>query len=258
MKLAQLFDLSGRVALITGGSRGLGLEMADALGELGAKVVIAARKSEELEEAKEELARRGTQAHSAVLDVALTENLPAALDEIIAICGPLDILVNDAGTSWGAPAKEYPLEGWRKVLDLNLTGTWALTQCVAARCMIPRRRGHIINIASIAGLYGSPHPAFSAVGYHASKGGLIAMTRALAAEWGPHGVIVNAICPGFIPTKMSQGVLQKITEDVEKITPLRHLGQVEDLKGLVALLASDASRHITGQAICVDGGLSAV
>lgn len=258
MKLAKLFDLSGRVALVTGGSRGLGLDMADALGELGARVAIAARKPAELAEAKSELARRGTSAHTVVLDLGRSDTIEPMVNDVVAALGPIDILINNAGTSWGAPAESYPIEGWRKVLDVNLTGTWALTQLVATRCMIPRKRGHIVNIASIAAVMGSISEGFRAVGYHASKGGLVAMTRALAGEWGRHGIVVNAVCPGFIPTKMSEGVLEGFAEEFARQTPLGHLGESEDLKGIVALLASDASRHISGQAICVDGGLSAV
>ena len=257
MKLGKLFDLSGRVALITGGSRGLGLDMADALGELGARVAIAARKRDELEEAKSELARRGISVHTVVLDLARADSIEPMLSDVMTALGPVDILVNNAGTSWGAPAETYPIEGWRKVLEVNLTGTWALTQLVATRCMIPRRRGHIVNIASIAAVVGSNSPGFRAVGYHASKGGLVAMTRSLAGEWGRYGIVVNAVCPGFIPTKMSEGVLGDYAEEFIKATPLGRLGDSEDLKGIVALLASDASRHITGQAICVDGGMSA-
>lgn len=258
MKLEKLFDLGGRVAVVTGGSRGLGLDMADALGELGAKVAIVARKANELDEARAELARRGTQAYTAVADLSRIETLTPMLDDVAAALGPIDILINNAGTSWGAPAEEYPLEGWRKVIDLNLTGTWALTQLVGARYMIPRRCGHIVNVSSIAGLQGSHLAEFRAVAYHASKGGIIAMTRALAAEWGRHGIVVNAICPGFISTKMSAGVLEKISAAVVELTPRGRLGECEDLKGIVALLSSDASRHITGQAICVDGGFTSV
>lgn len=257
MKLAQLFDLKGRVALITGGSRGLGLEMADALGELGAKVAIVARKADELAQAKAELARRGVEVLTVVADIAKTETIEPMLEQVARL-GPIDILVNNAGTSWGAPAEDHPFEAWRKVMDLNLTGAWVLTQRVAARDMIPRRRGHIINISSVAGLQGVNLPEFRAVGYHASKGGLIAMTRALAGEWGRYGIVVNAVCPGFIPTKMSQGVLDKISDKIIEMTPVGKLGESEDLKGIIALLASDASRHITGQAICVDGGQTIV
>ncbi len=258
MKLKELFDLSGRIALVTGGSRGLGIDMAEALGELGAKVAIVARKPAELADAKAELASRGVEVLTVEGDVSETHSLSGVVDSVISMLGDIDILVNNAGTSWGAPAEDYPLDGWRKVLDLNLTGTWALTQQVAKRSMIPRQRGHIVNIASTAGLQGSKEEEFRAVSYHASKGGMIAMTRALAAEWGRYGIRVNAICPGFIPTRMTHGVLDRIGSQVIAATPLGRLGVGDDLKGIVALLASDASRHITGQAMVVDGGFTIV
>jgi len=176
---------------------------------------------------------------------------------VMAALGPIDILVNNAGTSWGAPAEDYPLDAWRKVLDLNLTGTWELTRQVATTCMIPQRHGRIINIASIAALQGSTGD-FKAVAYHASKGGLVSLTRALAGEWGTHGIAVNAICPGFIPSKMTRGILQSIGGSVIEATPLHQLGTNDDMKGIVVLLAGAAARHITGQIFAVDGGLTAV
>ncbi len=258
MKLKELFDLSGRTALVTGGSRGLGIDMAEALGELGARVAIVARKTAELTDAKAELASRGVEVLTVRGDIAETQSSSGIVDTVTGSLGAIDILVNNAGASWGAPAEDYPLEGWRKVLDLNLTGTWVLTQQVAKRCMIPRQRGHIINIASVAGLLGSLDEDVRAVAYHASKGGMISMTRALAAEWGRCGILVNAICPGFFPTKMTHGVLDRIGREVIEATPLGRLGAGDDLKGVVALLASEASRHITGQAIVVDGGFTIV
>jgi gluconate 5-dehydrogenase len=177
---------------------------------------------------------------------------------VIAARGPIGILVNNAGTTWGAPAESHPLDKWRAVVDVNLTGTWVVTQEVAARCMIPRRYGRIINIASIAGLQGSRPSTLRAAAYHASKGGLVNLTRALAGEWGRYGIVVNAICPGFIPTKMSRGVLETIGAKVVEDTPLGRLGTEDDLKGITVLLASEAARHITGQVIAVDGGASAV
>lgn len=257
MKVRELFDLSGRVALVTGGSRGLGLAMAAALAEMGAHVVILSRKKEELAEAQQFLRQDGYDVATFVGDVCRTEKTPALLNEIVAEVGPVDILVNNAGTSWGAPAADFPLDAWRKVIDLNLTGTWELTRLVGSTCMIPRRYGRIINIASVAALQGSMGD-FQAVAYHASKGGLVSLTRALAGEWGAHGIAVNAICPGFIPTKMSRGILQSIGKAVIAATPLRQLGIDDDLKGLVVLLAGAASRHITGQVFTVDGGYSAV
>jgi len=257
MKVLELLDLSGRVALVTGGSRGLGLAMAAALSEMGARVAITARKAAELSEAKSMLLEDGYDVTPFVNDLGRPETAPALVDEVVRTLGPIDILVNNAGATWGAPAEEYPLDAWRKVVDVNLTGTWELTRLVATACMIPRRYGRIINISSIAALRGSAGE-FKAVAYHASKGGLVSMTRALAGEWGIHGIAVNAICPGFIPSKMSRGLLHTIGESVVAATPLHQLGTDDDMKGVVVLLAGAAARHITGQVFSVDGGASAV
>ena len=257
MGVKELFDLSGRVALVTGGSRGLGLAMAGALGEMGAKVIITARKVAELDAAVSSLRARGVEAARVVGDLSRPDEVKALADAAFEAAGaPIDILVNNAGATWGAPAEEHPLEGWTKVIDLNLTGTFLLTQRIGAQSMIPRRYGRIVNIASVAGLQGSQH--MRAIAYHTSKGGLVNFTRALAGEWGRHGITVNAICPGFIPSKMTQGLLEKITPRVIEATPLHQLGEPRDLEGLVVLLSSAAARHITGQVIAVDGGASAV
>jgi NAD(P)-dependent dehydrogenase (short-subunit alcohol dehydrogenase family) len=259
MSVRDAFNLEGRTALVTGGSRGLGLAMAGALGEMGAKVVISARKSDELDAAVASLGTRGVTAVRVVCDLSRAENVNPFVDAVAAAAGgPIDILVNNAGTSWGAPAEEYPLESWNKVMGLNLTGVFLLTQQVGARWMIPRKQGRIVNIASVAGIKGSRPEVLRAIAYHTSKGGLVNFTRALAGEWGQFGITVNAICPGFIPSKMSQGLLDKIGPRVIEETPLRQLGDPSDLEGLVVLLASGAARHITGQIIAVDGGASVV
>ena len=259
MSVREAFNLTGRTALVTGGSRGLGLAMAGALGEMGARIVISARKVDELDAAVASLEKRGVSAVRVVGDLSRSENVSPFVDAVAAAAGaPIDILVNNAGASWGAPAEEYPLEGWNKVMGLNLTGVFLLTQQVGARWMIPRRQGRIVNIASVAGLKGAMPEHMRAIAYHTSKGGLVNFTRALAGEWGQFGITVNAICPGFIPSKMSQGLLDKIGPRVIAETPLRQLGDPADLEGLVVLLASSAARHITGQIIAVDGGASVV
>jgi NAD(P)-dependent dehydrogenase (short-subunit alcohol dehydrogenase family) len=259
MSVRDAFNLEGRTALVTGGSRGLGLAMAGALGEMGAKVVIAARKVDELDAAVASLKTRGVTAVRVVGDLSRAENVAPFVDAVAAAAGaPIDILVNNAGASWGAPAEEYPLEGWNKVMGLNLTGIFLLTQQVGVRWMIPRRQGRIVNIASVAGLKGALPEQMRAIAYHTSKGGLVNFTRALAGEWGQYGITVNAICPGFIPSKMSQGLLEKIGPRVIAETPLRQLGDPADLEGLVVLLSSGAARHISGQIIAVDGGASVV
>ena len=257
MKVRELFDLSGRIALVTGGSRGLGLAMTSALAEMGARVAITARKAVELAEAQALLQREGFDVIPLVSDLSKPESAKSLVGAVVAALGPIDILVNNAGTSWGAPAAEYPREAWQKVIDLNLTGTWELTREVAVTCMIPRRGGRVINIASTAALRGSMGD-FKAVAYHASKGGVVSLTRALAGEWGEHGITVNAICPGFIPSKMSRAVLEKLGDAVIAATPLHQLGTDDDMKGMAVLLASAAGRHITGQIFTIDGGITAV
>jgi gluconate 5-dehydrogenase len=253
MTVKSLFDLTGKVALVTGGSRGLGLQMAEALGEMGARVAITARKQEELDEATARLAGLGVEAAAFAGDLGKTEGIPALVDRIVDRFGTVDILVNNAGATWGAPAEEHPAEAWHKVMNLNVHATFFLSQAIGKRCMIPRRSGKIVNIASIAGLSGNP-PGMPTIAYNTSKGAVVNFTRALASEWGRHNINVNAICPGFFPSKMSRGLLARIESDVIARTPLGRLGGDEDLKGAVVFLASEASRHVTGHCLVVDGG----
>jgi len=258
MSVKKLLDLTGKVALITGGSRGLGLQIASGLGEMGARVALTARKEDELEQARAQLARERVEAFPVVCDLSKPEAIVPMVEAVLKHYGHIDILVNNAGATWGAPAEEHPLEAWQKIVNLNLTGTFLVSQAVGQRSMIPRRYGRIINVASIAGLRGNLPDRIRTIGYNTTKGGLVNFTRALAGEWGQYNVTVNAIAPGFFPSKMSQGVLEKISESVIATTPLRRLGGDEDLKGLACLLASDASQHLTGQIIAVDGGATAV
>jgi gluconate 5-dehydrogenase len=254
MKVQDLLDLKGKVALITGGSRGLGLQMAEALGEMGAKVAITARKKDELDLATKHLTERGIDARAYVCDLGKREQVAPLADAVLKDFGRVDILVNNAGTTWGAPAEDHPVEAWDKLVNLNLTGAFLLSQQVAKRSMIPAKWGRIINIASIAGLTASDPRVVKTVAYNATKHGLVGLTRQCAAEWGEHGITVNAICPGFFPSKMTRATLDTAGKAVLELTPTRRLGNDEDLKGLTVLLASEASRHITGQAIAVDGG----
>lgn len=254
----QLFDLSGRTALVTGGSRGLGLQMAHALGEAGARVMLAARKADELEEAVADLQAAGIDARWAAADCAREDDLRRLANTTLERMGPVDILVNNAGAAWGAPAEDHPVEAWDKVMNLNVRGYFLLSQHLAKRCMIERRSGRIINVASIAGLGGNP-PQMQTIAYNTSKGAVINFTRALAAEWGRYNITVNAICPGFFPSKMTVGTLKALGEDkLAAHAPLRRLGDDEDLKGITVLYASDAGKHITGQWLAVDGGVSVV
>lgn len=255
MGVKELFDIGGKAALITGGSRGLGLQMAEALGEMGARVAITARKSAELEQAAAHLENLGIDALTLVNDLSKFDTIPGLVDQVVGGLGDIDILVNNAGATWGAPAEDYPAEGWHKVINLNVNGLFFLTQKVGKRCMIPKRAGKIVNIASVSGLSGNSL-GVRTIAYNTSKGAVVNFTRALAAEWGKYNINVNAICPGFFPTKMSRGVLEQVAPAIIAATPLQRIGGDEDLKGVIAFLASEASRHITGQTIVVDGGAS--
>lgn len=257
MSVKDLFKLDDRVALVTGGSRGLGLQMAEALGEMGCKLAITARKPDELETAHAHLERSGVEVLSVVNDLARHDQIPDMVDQVLRRYGRIDILVNNAGATWSAPAEEYPDEAWRKVMGLNIDALFFLSREVARRSMIPRRQGKILNIASVAGLRGSATNV-TTLAYHTSKGAVVNFTRSVASEWGKYDINVNAICPGFFPSKMSAGLLEKVADAVTARTPLHRIGGDEDLKGIVVFLASEASRHITGQAIAVDGGISAV
>ena len=256
--IQQLFDLKGKTALVTGGSRGLGLQMAHALGEAGARIMLSSRKAADLEEAVAELQAAGIDARWIAADCAVEADIHRLADETLERMGDIDILVNNAGAAWGAPAEEHPLEAWDKVMNLNVRGYFLLSQRVASKSMIARRQGRIINIASIAGLGGNP-PEIQTIAYNTSKGAVINFTRALACEWGRHGINVNAICPGFFPSKMTRGTLENLGEGkLIANAPLRRLGDDEDLKGITLLYASDAGKHITGQWLAVDGGVSVV
>ena len=258
MKVRELLDLSGRVALVTGGSRGLGLQIAEALGEMGARVAISARKQEELDSAVQRLKSLDVEAKAFACDIGRREQIPPLVEAVLKQFAKVDILVNNAGATWGAPAEDHPLEAWDKLVSVNLTGAFVLTQLVGKRSMIPAKWGRIVNVASIAGLMGQDPRIVRTIAYNATKGGLVNFTRALAAEWGSHGITVNAICPGFFPSKMTRATLGTTGELIRDWTPTRRLGNDDDLKGLAVLLASEASRHITGQAIAVDGGATII
>ncbi|MBV9189991.1 MAG: SDR family oxidoreductase [Betaproteobacteria bacterium] len=258
MSVRNLFELEGRTAVVTGGSRGLGLQIAEALGEMGAKIAISARKKDELDAAVAHLKKQKIEASAYVCDIGKREAIAPFAAQVLKLFGKVDILVNNAGATWGAPAEDHPLEAWDKLVNVNLTGVFVLTQIIGKQSMIPARWGRIINVASIAGLMGQDPRIVRTIAYNATKGGLVNFTRALAAEWGQHGITVNAICPGFFPSKMTKSTLDTTGELIKEWTPNKRFGNDEDLKGLAVLLASEASRHITGQAIAVDGGATVI
>jgi gluconate 5-dehydrogenase len=247
-----LFDLSGRAAIVTGGSRGLGLEMAEGLAEAGASLMLCARREEWLTPALAELKGRGFQADGLLCDVAKPGDVQAVVDRAMQAYGRIDILVNNAGITWGAEPEDLPLDKWQKVIDVNLTGAFLFAQA-AGREMLKQRHGRIINVASIAGLKGSvrgPHYA----AYAASKAGMMGLTRELAASWGRKGIRVNAVAPGFFHSRLADPAIPLAEPDIKAFSPIPRVGNAGELKGVVVFLAADASNYITGQVIVVDGG----
>jgi len=256
---ASLFDLKGRTALITGGSRGLGLQIAEALGSFGAKVLLTARKADELQQAQAHFQQLGIDADWVAADGSKESDIQTLADVAIEKLGRIDILINNAGATWGAPAEEHSVEAWDKVFNLNVRGMFLLTQRIGKRSMIPNHYGRIINVASIAGLRGNPPGAMQTIAYNSSKGAVVNFTRTLAGEWGKYGITVNALAPGFFPSKMTKGLMSSLGEEVLiGHSPLQRLGDDDDLKGAALLFASNAGKHITGQVLAVDGGYTAV
>lgn len=255
MNVKQLFDLTGRVAIISGGSMGLGLQMAEGLAEMGANLVLCARKQERCEEAAQALRRFGVETLALGCDVKDRDATRQVVEETLAKFGRVDILINNAGTSWGAPVEDMTLEQWDKVLSTNLTGTFLFCQAVG-KAMAAQGAGKIINIASVAGL-GGASAEFQAIGYHASKGGVIAFTRDLACKWAPRNIQVNGIAPGWFPTHMSEWIIEHRKASLLEKIPLGRFGSDHDLKGAAVFLASDASAYVTGHVLVVDGGQTA-
>jgi gluconate 5-dehydrogenase len=254
--LSELFDLSGRVAIVTGGSRGLGREMAEGLAEAGAALMICARREEWLAPTLAEMRARGITVHSAVCDVSRPDDVQNVVDRTLEAYGKIDILVNNAGVSWGAAPEEMPLDKWQKVIDINLTGAFLFSQS-AGREMLKREYGRIINVASIAGIRSWVHgPHYAA--YAASKAGLMGLTRELAASWGREGIRVNAVAPGFFHSRLADAAIPVAEPSIKASSPIARVGAAGELKGVAVFLAADASNYITGQVIVVDGGRSIV
>jgi NAD(P)-dependent dehydrogenase (short-subunit alcohol dehydrogenase family) len=255
--LRELYDLSGRVALVTGGGRGLGEQMAQGLAQAGAAVAVASRKVEACEAVAAELAAHGVKSLAVKMDVASEGDVRAAFDRVEAELGPVDLLINNSGTSWGAPAAEMTVDAWRKVMEVNVTGAFLCSREVGRRLIARGAPGAIVNIASISGLKGAPPEVLDAVGYSASKGALIAFTRDLAVKWARHGIRVNALAPGFFRTKMTEVVLDHAEKHVARVVPLGRIGGEDELMGAAVFLLSPAASYVTGQVLSVDGGMSA-
>ncbi|MBV9578547.1 MAG: SDR family oxidoreductase [Chloroflexi bacterium] len=258
MTVLDSFRLDGKVALVTGGSRGLGLQIAEGLGEAGAAVAITARREPGLIEATHTLSAKGITAMSTTCDISHKDEVEAAVQQVLDRFQYIDILVNNAGATWGAPFEELPFDAWDKVVRTNVDGTYFVSRAVGLHMIERGAGGRIINIASVAGLRGSDPRVMPTLPYNTSKGAVVNFTRALAATLAAHNITVNCICPGFFPTRMSAGVLSHHGDEIASATPLRRLGGEHDLQGIAVLFASDASAFITGQVIAVDGGATAI
>ena len=256
MQSSELFNLSGKVAIVTGGSRGLGKEMAVGLGEAGAKVTITARREEWLTPACEELKGLGIECLAVKADVAKPEDVERFVAETLQRWGKIDILVNNAGMTWGTPAEDMPLDKWDAVLNTNAKGTLICCQQVGKE-MMKQGGGNIINVASVTGLLAVDPRFMQAIGYQASKAAVVVMTKQLAVEWAKYNIRVNAIAPFVYPTRMTKGIIQQGEKEIIEHIPMGRMGREGEIKGVILFLASEASSYITGQVINLDGGMSA-
>jgi len=248
----ELFSLKDRVAIVTGGSRGIGLEMAEGFAEAGASLMLCARREQWLTPTVEAMRGRGFRVEGMRCDVSKADDVQAVVDRTIQVFGKVDILLNNAGVTWASEPEDMPLDKWQKVVDINLTGAFLFAQA-AGRDMLKREWGRIINVASISGLHASvngPHYA----PYAATKAGLMGLTRELAASWGRKGIRVNAIAPGFFHSRLADGAIEFAEPAIKASAPIPRVGAEGELKGVAVFLAADASNYITGQTIVVDGG----
>jgi len=256
MSIRDLFSLSGKVALVTGGGRGIGKIIAEAYAEAGAQVVITGRRAEYLDPTRIALEARGFDCFSIVADVSILEGVEMSVQQAVDRYGAVDILVNNAGQTWGQATEDMPLARWQSVIEVNLTGMFLMSQCVGRHMLERGQGGRIINISSVAGLVAGDAHSPKTIAYNTSKAGVIAFTRTLAMEWGRRGILVNAIAPGWFPTRMAAASIAAAQGQFEARTALGRIGNLEELQGVAIFLAAAASSYLTGQTIVVDGGIS--
>lgn len=257
MHILDLFKLTGKTAIVTGGARGLGAQIAQGFAEAGANVVICSRKLEACQEMSDKLKKMGVDSLAFACDITNQEDIKKVVSETKQHFGSIDILVNNSGATWGAPVVDMPYEAWQKVINVNITGTFLMSQEVG-KIMIEQNSGKIINIASVAGFGGTDPRYMDTIGYNTSKGAIMTFTKDLAAKWGQHNINVNALAPGFFPTKMSQGLIYTGKDKILEGTPLNRLGNDDDLRGAALFLASKASDYVSGDILAVDGGANAL
>ncbi len=253
----NFFSLQGKVAIVTGGGRGLGLSMAHALAEAGSNVVVCSRKEDNCKKAAREIEKTGVQASGYKCDITNPNDIVALKDFVLNEFARIDILVNNSGATWGCPMENYPIDGWRKVMEVNVTGTFLCSQIIG-REMIEQSRGKIINISSVAGSVGCKPEIMDAIAYNTSKGAIDTFTKDLAVKWAKHNVNVNAIAPAFFRTDMTKETMDKAGGEILKYVPMGRFGELVDIKGAVVFLASAASDYVTGMILYVDGGFTAM
>src|SRR5215469_8777274 len=257
MNTLDLFRLDGKTAIITGGGRGLGQYFEEALSDAGANIVLCSRKLAACEEVQREIEARGGKALALSCDVTQQSEAAQIVETTQQHFGAIDILINNSGATWGASAEQMPLDKFDHVINVNIKGTFIMSQLVGKTMIARGQGGKIINIASVAGLVGGNPKYVQTVGYHVSKGAIVNMTRDLATSWARFGITVNAIAPGWFPTRMSQGLIKQYEKEMLTDIPLARFGKPDDLKGVTVFLASPAADYITGQTIAVDGGITA-
>ena len=256
MHIRELFDLTDKVAIVTGGSRGLGKEIATGLGEAGAKVAITARREQELMSTNQELEKMGIECLPIVADVSEVGDVKRTLARTLERWGKVDILVNNAGVVWAAPPDQMTLDKWDYVMNINARGTFICCQEIGKE-MIKQKSGNIINISSTVGVTGVDPNSGQFIGYQASKAAIIIMTKQLAVEWAVHNIRVNCAAPSFLATRLTNALIERTGENMVRWTPMGRVGRADEIKGTVVFLASEASSYITGQVICLDGGTTA-
>ena len=255
MSILNLFKLNGKVSIVTGGGDGLGRSMAIGLAEAGSDIVVCSRKLEKCEETAQTVEDLGRKALALRCDITKDHDIDNIITQTLQRFKKIDVLVNNSGRTWGATPEEFALKDWQKVIDVNITGTFLVAQR-AGREMIKQKHGKIINISSYAGLGGTNPDCLNAIPYNTSKGAVVIFTKDLATKWAKYHINVNCIAPGWFPTRMTNWILENKGDQLTERILLKRFGHEDDIKATVVYLSSKASDYVTGQVLCLDGGLT--